>query len=77
MALVITITNDGEGSEGWANYDVRVCVNREELTSFTLLNHRRADGWKPLLLRAAQAAQGDFCSICRRRHGPEVEHACE
>lgn len=35
-----------------------------------LLIHRR---------REARAFRGppDLCSICRRHHGPEVEHACE
>ena len=43
-------------------------------------NHRRPGlmrqwNWTPCT--AAPASEPPLCSVCRRRHGPEVEHPCE
>ena len=57
--LLVTVHNDGTGTEDSANYDVKVLVTvtPKQLKVIGLARvegHRRGDGWKALLRRVIE-----------------------
>ena len=50
--LVITLRNDGTGTDESANYDYEVSVNWRPIADGRIEGHNRADGWRVLALEA-------------------------
>jgi hypothetical protein len=67
-----------EGFEGTATV-VRVISKRreDEGTLYRLMVNFPEDGPEQAVERMVMEFLPAECSICRRRHGPEVIHACE
>lgn len=48
--LTVTFRNDGTGTPEIGNYDVQVVVNGQVVARQRVMGHRRAEGWRGLLM---------------------------
>lgn len=56
MALIVTLQNDGTGTDGLGNYRARVQVNDRLIWAGTVRNHDRRDPWRVLVRKLAETA---------------------
>ena len=54
--LIITLHNDGTGTEDSANYNCGVRINRTIIAAARVEGHKRSDGWRVLVKRLLDAA---------------------
>ena len=58
--LIVTIQNDGSGDIDTGNYDCKVYVNKCLIASGRVEDHKRADGWRDLLIDVANRAESEL-----------------
>lgn len=51
--LVLNMRNDGSGDEETGNYDYSVMINYEIIANGRTEGHKRAYGWKGLIIKLA------------------------
>ena len=69
--LIITIHNDGTGTEEVGNYDYKVIINDKVIKEGKIEGHYREDGWRDLVM---QVASYDFSKGKIGRKYREVKH---
>ena len=53
MSLIVILQNDGTGDDDTGHYDYEVRINSRVLVRGRIEDHRRADGWAPLVEKVA------------------------